>query len=123
MPEEKMSEEKLPEEKSYIPLSERLNQDVWHDNFVPKYSAIPAARPSRLVLIGVWLIFAPAALFSLAFWLADVQQWPDPATMIFSTIGSLFMFTVSIVILFQQTRRYLHAKQHPESSDDEAEDD
>lgn len=99
----------MTDEKPYIPLSERLNQDVWHDNFVPKYSAIGSARPSRLVLIGVWLIFAPMAVLYVPLWLSQVQSSPDLATTIVSILGGGFMFTLAVAILFKQTRRYLRA--------------
>lgn len=100
----------MTDEKPYIPLSERLKQDVWHDNFVPKYSAIGSARPSRLVLIGVWLIFGPMVFWGIPLWLAQVQQSPDLATTVVSTIGAGLMFTLAVAILFQQTRRYLRAR-------------
>ncbi|WP_164101982.1 hypothetical protein [Candidatus Laterigemmans baculatus] len=41
---------------------------------------------------------------------------------VLSTAGFLLMLSLSIAILYQQTRRYLRAKRHPEPAADEAEE-
>lgn len=95
----------MPDSQEYIPLSERVQQDVWHDNFVPKYSGLASARPSRLILIGVWLIFAPTALGAFVLGLSTAYDAPDMATAIIATIGPAFCFMLAAAILFSQTRR------------------
>ena len=94
----------------YTPLSERLQQDVWHDNFVPKYSALASTEPSKLVLIGVWLIFAPMALGSIAIGIKSVSDSPDLASGVVFLIVHSLICILATVILFTQTRRYRLAK-------------
>lgn len=97
----------MPDKKSYIPIAERLNQDVMHDNFVPKYSALASAQPSRLVLIGVWLIFAPMAVLCGANIPLALSQSPDLLVAIVSVVGSVLFLVLTVAILVSQTRRYL----------------
>jgi hypothetical protein len=111
----------MSESEKYTPLSERLQQDVWHDNFVPKYSALASAKPSKLVLIGVWLIFAPMALGAIVAGLSALSGSPDLATAVL-TIGSILFFILTAAILYTQTRRYRLAKLQPDDSDDEDDD-
>lgn len=94
----------------YIPISERLQQDVWHDNFVPKYSALASARPSLLILTGVWLIFAPAALGAIVIGLSTPSDLGDTPTSIISSVFAILNFVLATAILFTQTRRYRLAK-------------
>ena len=112
----------MPDSEEYTPLSERLQQDVWHDNFVPKYSALATAKPSRLVLFGVWLIFAPAAVGSLATGVSMLSDAPDRTTAVVIFIGSCLFFILAVAILISQTRRYLIAKSQPDDDVDEGED-
>lgn len=107
----------MSDSQKYTPLSERLQQDVWHDNFVPKYSALATAEPSRLVLVGVWLIFAPMALGAL-FALFTVADSPDLATAVISAIGAVLFFLLAIAILYTQTRRYFAAAWQRDSERD-----
>lgn len=100
----------MSDSENYTPLSERLQQDVWHDNFVPKYSALATARPSRLVLIGVWLIFAPAAISPVVVGLSTLPALPVTAASVISSVFSILIFVLAVAILFTQTRRYLVAK-------------
>jgi hypothetical protein len=111
----------MSESEKYTPLSERLQQDVWHDNFVPKYSALASAKPSKLVLIGVWLIFAPMALGAIVAGLSALSGSPDLATAVL-TIGSILFFILTAAILYTQTRRYRLAKLQPDDNDDEDDD-
>ncbi len=112
----------MSDSKNYIPLSERLQQDVWHDNFVPKYSALASVKPSKLVLIGVWLIFAPGALGAIAVGLSTLSDSPDLATAVLSLIGPVLFFMLAAAILFTQTRRYRLAKLQSDDNGDEADD-
>lgn len=57
----------MDQEDRYVPLAERLNQDVMHDNFVPKYRALASVQPSKLILVGVWMIFASPAFWKNSF--------------------------------------------------------
>ena len=101
----------------YVPLSERLNQDVWHDNFVPKYSALATASPSRLVLTGVWLLFGPATLGLLATAFAQFSTAPDAMS---GAVQLVFLSCLSLLcaaILYKQTRRYLVRDQDSDISD------
>ena len=109
----------MPDQERYVPLSERLNQDVMHDNFVPKYSALATAQPSRLVLIGVWLIFAPMALFALSTAPSLMREAPGALAAVIFLLGPSFALVISIAILTVQTKRYLEAKrQGPEPEED-----
>lgn len=109
----------MPDEERYVPLSERLNQDVWHDNFVPKYSALASAQPSRLVLIGVWMIFGPMALSALVVGLSSVRDSTDVPMTVISSVTPLLAFGLAAAILITQTRRYLYADRDSESDSDE----
>ncbi|QDT03940.1 hypothetical protein K227x_23260 [Rubripirellula lacrimiformis] len=111
----------MSDSKKYIPLSERLQQDVWHDNFVPKYSALASAKPSKLVLIGVWLIFAPWALGAIAVGLSTLSDSPDLGTAVLSLIGPILFCMLAGAILFVQTRRYRIAKLQSDDDGEEAE--
>ncbi|QDV70863.1 hypothetical protein Poly24_45960 [Rosistilla carotiformis] len=106
----------MSDSEEYIPLSERLQQDVWHDNFVPKYSALASAKPSKLVLIGVWLIFAPMALLSL---IPPVLWILSGATDEERAIVLILVFMLASVILYAQTKRYRIAKLHPDTEDED----
>jgi len=109
----------MPDSGKYTPLSERLHQDVWHDNFVPKYSALASAKPSTLVLIGVWLIFAPMALSAIVIGLSTLSDTPDMATVVISSIGPTLFVLLAVAILFTQTRRYRLAKLQLDNDGDE----
>ena len=109
----------MSEPEKYTPLAERLQQDVWHDNFVPKYSALATAEPSKLVLIGVWLIFAPMALGSLAFGIGMLSDPPDRVTGVVAAIAQTSVCLLATVILFVQTRRYWLARSnHADEGED-----
>lgn len=99
----------MTESEKYTPLSERLQQDVWHDNFVPKYSALATVRPSRLILTGVWLIFAPMAIGSLITGLAAIADAPDLATAFILVVTSVVFGSIAVAILYTQTRRFVAA--------------
>ena len=101
----------MPDDEPYVPLSERLNQDVVHDNFVPKYSVIATAQPTRLVLVGVWMIFAPMALGMIGISLSMIADARDTMTAIVSSVLPVLFFVLAVVILFTQTRRYMNAKE------------
>ncbi|WP_372721976.1 hypothetical protein [Novipirellula sp.] len=114
------------EQERYVPLSERLNQDVWHDNFVPKYSALASAKPSLLILTGVWLIFAPMALMSAATLIGTVFAFlsgeaANQAAPVLVLLGSLLWLLLVIAILTKQTRRYWLAKRPLETEMTETE--
>ena len=108
----------MPDDKPYEPLSERLHQDVMHDNFVPKFSGLATAKPSALILIGVWLIFAPWFCFAAFTW---ILLFPNAggagevlAELIFAAVNAL----LCCAVLFVQTRRFLLYR---EPQDDEVE--
>lgn len=100
----------MPDTEKYTPLSERLQQDVWHDNFVPKYSALASAKPSLLVLIGVWLIFVPEILMMIAMIVRSVVDAPDALNAVLPAIAPALFLVLGIVILAVQTQRYRTAK-------------
>lgn len=106
----------MPDDASYVPLSDRLNQDVWHDNFVPKYSAIATAKPTRLVLVGVWMIFGSMALGAIGTGLSMIADSLDMLTAILSSILPALFFVLAVVILVTQTRRYTDNKRETERS-------
>ncbi|MBB3207888.1 hypothetical protein FHS27_003715 [Rhodopirellula rubra] len=99
----------LPTRSGYVPIGERLNQDVWHDNFVPKYSALASAPPNRLTLIGVWLLFGPMCGFSAVsacFWVAQSRDW---SSLIVSVIGAAMYCLLPAAVLITQSRRYVNS--------------
>jgi len=101
------SSERSDSADSYVPLADRLNQDVWHDNFVPKYSGLASVRPSGLILTGVWMIFGPAlvmSVISLFGLMSEINHWME-----FVLLGAvaLTMTVIFAAILFMQTRRFL----------------
>jgi len=97
----------MNEEQKYTPLSERLNQDVIHDNFVPKYSALATAPRTKLVMVGVWLIFGPWSLsvFALPFYLLFGGE--DSFAGLLYSLMATAMGSLAVVILWSQTRRIL----------------
>ena len=101
----------MPDDKTYVPLSERLNQDVMHDNFVPKFSGLATVRPSVLVLSGVWLIFVPwlcSGLLVCAQVLGDAGSVGEAfIELVLAGISVLLCST----ILFVQTRRFLRYRE------------
>lgn len=113
-----MSQEHRLDSNKHITLSE-LHHDVWHENFVPKYSSLASARPSLLILIGVWLIFAPWAILSIAFGLSSLSESQNVVPTILSSIDSVFFFVLAVAVLTMQTRRYWNAKYHTEDESDE----
>ncbi len=98
-------------ESDYIPIGERVQQDVWHDNFVPKYSGLASVRPSRLILVGVWMIFLPMALMGVfgllaAYALAMQQPRQAASLVLIQAIFGIGTLALSLAILWHQTRRY-----------------
>ncbi len=100
----------MTDTEKYTPLSERLQQDVWHDNFVPKYSALASAKPSLLVLIGVWLIFVPMVLVVIGLAVSMVADAPDVPSAVAVSIAPTLFLALGVAILAIQTRRYRVAK-------------
>lgn len=107
----------MQDNSEYVPLSERLNQDVWHDNFVPKYSALATASPSRLVLTDVWMLFAPASLGLLATAFSQFTIAPDAVSGVVQFVALSCLSMLCTAILFKQTHRYLVREQSSGSSD------
>ena len=99
----------MSDQEKYVPLSERIHQDVIHDNFVPRYSGLATVKPSRVILIGVWLIFFPLALGSFLSVLAAILQPLSVVTIATSILGACPL-GLSLVILFSQTRRFLRSQ-------------
>jgi hypothetical protein len=108
---ETQTDDRPNEESHYVPLSERLNQDVFHDNIVPKYSGLASARPSNVIIIGVWIIFLPMAFVALSLLFAAFNGTNNFAGGLIQAIGSLIVLTFVVTLLFKQTRRYLHWRQ------------
>lgn len=100
----------MTDTEKYTPLSERLQQDVWHDNFVPKYSALASAKPSLLVLIGVWLIFVPMVLLAIGMVVSTVAEAPDVLNAVLPSIAPGLFLVLGVAILAIQTQRYRTAK-------------
>lgn len=114
-----MTDDKEP----YTPLSERVNQDVMHDNFVPKYSGLATAKPSLVVLAGVWMIFGTALVCIPLFTLPNILDAPDLFTAVIGSILPALLTVLAIAILVTQTRRYLHYKRESESESGPTSDD
>ncbi|TWU49016.1 hypothetical protein Poly51_49200 [Rubripirellula tenax] len=95
------------ESTSYTPLGERINQDVIHDNFVPKYSALATAPRTKLVLIGVWLIFLPMSFGVFALPICFLTGHDNSFASILQGLLVTAFGMLSLVILYSQTRRYL----------------
>lgn len=96
----------MTDTEKYTPLSDRLQQDVWHDNFVPKYSALASAKPSLLVLIGVWLVFVPTILVVIGLAVNMVADAPDVPSAIAVSIAPALYLALAVAILALQTQRY-----------------
>lgn len=94
----------------YVPLAERVQQDVWHDNFVPKFSALASAPPNKLVLIGVWVIFLPIAIQAAVIGLGSLFAPSDPLSTTITALGAAFYFILAVAILVHQTQRYRLAR-------------
>lgn len=109
----------LPTRDGYVPIAERLNQDVWHDNFVPKYSAIASAEPSRIVLIGVWMIFGPMAMFSIMGTLALFDSAQGVGSWLGVLAWSVLYGILPITLLWKQTIRYVKHRRQLAVVDDE----
>jgi hypothetical protein len=99
----------IADKKEYIPLSERLQQDVWHDNFVPKYSALASAKPGKLFITGVWLTFVPMALVAIAVAIIQFKEAPDTVAAVVSSLLPLLFSLLAVAVLIAQTRQYLAA--------------
>ncbi|TWT79476.1 hypothetical protein CA13_08770 [Planctomycetes bacterium CA13] len=97
----------MNEKEPYVPIADRLNQDVWHDNFVPKYSALSNVRPSLLVLVGVWMLFAPTAIGSACFALSTLVGSDDLGVRLILLFSSVAWSVLIFAILLKQTKRYL----------------
>jgi hypothetical protein len=95
------------ESTTYTPIGERINQDVIHDNFVPKYSALATAPRTKLVLIGVWLIFLPMSFGVFALPIYFLTGHDDPLASIAQGLLITAFGILAIMILYSQTRRYL----------------
>ena len=99
----------LPTRTGYTPLSERLNQDVWHDNFVPEYSALYSAQPKRIILVGVWLLFGPWFFGGLATIGTALLCLSGFADALLAIGASLVYCLLPGAILYRTTCRYLDA--------------
>ena len=102
------SERDKASENEYVELKDRINQDVIHDNFVPRYSEISKAEPQPLIIIGVWLIFAPMFLAVIGFGIGCL--FSEDFTVLSVLIGApvtLLLAGLSATVLWQQTRRFL----------------
>ncbi|MEM1226550.1 MAG: hypothetical protein AAGJ40_12685 [Planctomycetota bacterium] len=102
-----MSNPDTEQSTTYTPLCERINQDVIHDNFVPRYSALATAPRTKLVLIGVWLIFSPMSFGVFALPIYFLTEHNEPfASLLHGLLVTAFGI-LAITILYSQTRRYL----------------
>lgn len=70
--------------------------------------------PSRLLLIGMWLIFGPSLFITVPIFLANLNS-PLPAT-----IGFVVCL-LQVIILYRVTVNYVGAQREPRPSDDEVE--
>lgn len=95
---------KVPDEtREYIAIADRIQQDVWHDNFIPKYSALASAEPSWLFIIGIWLLFSPQIFFTtISLTRGGRYHITDVAYLLYSL---LLVTTLAV-----QTRRFIKAR-------------
>ncbi|WP_146602066.1 hypothetical protein [Novipirellula aureliae] len=105
----------MSEERQYTPIGERVNQDVMHDNFVPKYSGLASVRPSLLILTGVWLIFVPMALGGLAFGVAGMGEGKTILDRLIFSLMPLAASVLAVAVLYTQTSRYRNREKGPEA--------
>ena len=94
-------------EDAYVELKDRIRQDVIHDNFIPKYSALASAEPKPVVIIGVWLIFAPMFLGAIGFWIVTLFDAGDAVSGWLWTPFFILEAGLAATVLWQQTRRFL----------------
>lgn len=71
-----------------------------HDNFVPRYSGLATARPSRVLLVGVWLIFLPTMLWGLIGGSVLWRQSNDVVTKAIAVLASGFFTVICLAILY-----------------------
>ena len=102
-------------------LEDRVQQDVWHDNFVPKYSAISSAKPSTLVLVGVLLIFGSFALTASVQLLAVFFGKATPIGRLATFVGAGFFLVISIRIMTTQFLKWRRARNGSPADPDELE--
>lgn len=93
--------------REYISIADRIQQDVWHDNFVPKYSALATAEPSWLFIVGIWLLFSPQIFFTA---MALVHGRRNNVTDIVMDVAFLLYSLLLVTILLVQTRRFISTR-------------
>ncbi|MEO0965839.1 MAG: hypothetical protein AAFY08_12030 [Planctomycetota bacterium] len=95
------------------PMIDRLEGDLIHDLFVPRYSSLTEGRPSWVHLVGVWLLFGPAAIVApigvahtLSYSLFHAA--PDHLySSLFSLVVALSFWVIEVLLLIKVTRRFL----------------
>lgn len=87
-------------------MPDSIQQDVIHDNFVPRYSALADAATKPVVLVGVWLIFAPALLAAALYAVLSLLEATGPVEAILRMIVSAAAMVLSGAILWKTTVRY-----------------
>ena len=80
--------------------------DAKLDNFVPRFSLLANVKVTTVVLIGVWMIFLPVALFAFA---TMLTYWVPTTNLFASLIASilpLLVLVLSTAILMRTTRQF-----------------
>lgn len=86
------------------------DQPLENDNFVPRFSLLGDARGTLVVLVGVWMIFLPVAILSLAAIVSSWSEKTDWFTSLLSSITPLFALVIGTAIVSRTTMRYLHRR-------------
>ena len=73
------------------------------------------SEPTRFILIGMWLVFGPTVLY-LTFFIG--QLLPDFRETYFALGSFVFIWAISVAILYRTTRKYIIAKRNTPGRED-----
>ncbi|MEM0914449.1 MAG: hypothetical protein AAGB29_08160 [Planctomycetota bacterium] len=96
------------------PMIDRLEGDLMHDYFVPRYSVLSEGRPRVIVLIGVWLLLGLAGVLPFSIMSMEVGAFVRGLSRssidTVGLIGLLFgasMGAIELWVAIAYTRRFL----------------
>ena len=86
-------------------MTDERKQQILHDFVIPKYSALATAKPSRMLLIGMWMILLPMTIGSASMAISLCQSAPDAfsAAIVFPLPFAFSLLCAAV--LFRHTRR------------------
>lgn len=87
-------------------VQDPFRPDVFHEAVVPKFSAMAEAKPTRLFLIGVWVLFGPLVICGAVSVVTAFAVTQDPVLQWTMALFYLAITVLLATILWMQTRRY-----------------